>query len=354
MNLGPLIIKNQLFYKAKVIPIVLLWALFISLPIANWIFVDHIKDLANKPLQSLNTEFILQKEAPKKEAKNVVTQGLIEPFNLDHFPKSSLQKLQSVPAVRAYSSALTLWQLSPKGTQTIVALDPADPPVGLRKIESFLMPKSRFLKRTDARETLIERHYAKLFGYKKGKTVLVGGQPLTIVGVVDFKESSNLNSAQLFIPYQTALTLAHLQEDVVNQVYISLKSVENMSQTTQQISALFPGYALITKDSLYKNLTSFNRLIYDLGDYLVVGVGLLSLLLLYWVHRLYRLEFAPQTELLQTLGWSKRFRRQWLVWDTALIFLLGAGIAAAFIAAFYFGLLPLITQSPLLDQGLKL
>ncbi len=354
MSLVPLIIRNQLFYKAKILPVVLLWALFLTLPIASWMFVQHIKDLANTPLKALKTEFILQKEAAQKEAKNVVTQGLIEPFNLNHFPRRDLKKLQAIGEVKAYSSALVLWQLSPKGTQTIVALDPADPAVGLRRIESLLMPGSRFLQKSDANEAIIERHYAKLFGYKKGKTIQVGNTALKIVGVVDFKTSSNLNSAQLFIPYQTALRLAHLKEAVVNQVYVSLNTVENMQKTTQKISAAFPGYALITKDSLYKNLSSFNRLIYTLGDYLVLGVAALSLLLLYWVHRLYRLEFAAQIETLKTLGWSATHRRQWLVWDTMLILSLGVLLSVVFLALFWWGFLPLLGHAPLLDQGLRL
>lgn len=354
MSLASMVVRNQLFYRRKVLPVALLCGLMIFLPLATQLFVERIKSLADKPLQSLDTEFILQSESTGKSAEKIATKGLIQPFNLNPIMREQLQRLKSLEGVRDFSTALVLWQLDLKSNLVVVALNPEEPLTGLRKIETFLMPGSAFFSRSDAPEAILERHFAKLFGYKKGGTINLGGESVTIVGIVDFKEQSNLSSAQVFIPYGTGLRLAKAGEPVVNQVFISIASSGDAQSVSRQVGNLFPGYALITRDTLFKNLAGFNRMIYTGGNYLSFVVAILSVLLLFWILKLYALEFIEQKTVLRTIGWQKSLTRRWAFLDVGVILLIGSLLAGVMSVLFFWQILPLVETPLFLDHGLKL
>lgn len=354
MTLVSMVIRNQLFYRRKVLPVALLCGLMIFLPLATQLFVGRIKSLADKPLQSLDTEFILQSESTGKPAETIGAKGLIQPFNLNPIERAQLRRLNDFNGVQDFSTALALWQLDLKSNLLVVALDPEEPLIGLRKIETFLTPGSLFFSRSDAPEAILERHFAKLFGHKKGGAIKLGGAPLTIVGIVDFKEQSNLSAAQVFIPYETGLRLAKATEPVVNQVFISLASSGDALSVSQRLGNLFPGYALITKDALFKNLSNFNRMIYTSGAYLSFVVVVLSILMLFWILKLYAVEFADRKILLRAMGWPKTLTRRWDLLDMGVILLIGSLLAGVLSALFFWQILPLAQIPALLELGLKL
>jgi len=354
MALSTMVIRNQLYYRRKVLPVVLICGLIIFLPLATLMFVERIKALADKPLQSLDTEFILQHESTGKSAGQITTRGLIQPFNLNPIKSGQLQQLNGVNGIQNFSTALVLWQLDVKSNLVVVALQPQEPLTGLRKIETFLMPDSRFFSRSDAQEAILERHFAKLFGFKKDGIINLGGESVTIVGIVDFKEQSNLSSAQVFIPYDTGLRLSGASEPVVNQVYISLASSADAQSISRQLGNLFPDHALIARDALFKNLSGFNRMVYTGGNYLSLAVAFLSLLLLVWILKLYALEFSEQKTLLRTIGWTKNLISRWALLDLGMILLIGLFLAGILAVLFSWQILPLIETPAFLDHGLKL
>lgn len=354
MALVSMVVRNQLFYRRKVLPVALLCGLMIFLPLATQLFIERIKSLADKPLQSLDTEFILQSESTGKSAEKIATKGLIQPFNLNPIMREQLQRLRSLEGVRDFSTALVLWQLDLKSNLVVVALNPEEPLTGLRKVETFLMPGSAFFSRSDAREAILERHFAKLFGYRKGGTLNLGGESVTIVGIVDFKEQSNLSSAQVFIPYDTGLRLAKADEPVVNQVFISIASSSDAQILSRQVGNLFPGYALIARDTLFKNLSGFNRMIYSGGNYLSLVAAVLSVLLLFWILKLHALEFTEQQTVLRTIGWQKSLTRRWACLDVGVILLIGSLLAGVLSILFFWQILPLAEAPAFLDHGLKL
>lgn len=346
---------NLIFHRKKNLPIMLLCGLILSLPLIAYLLVCQITLLADRPLASLKTEVILQHDIGAKDPAQVRTRGLMEPFNLHHFTREGVKaRLSATEGIETYSSALVLWQFSPQNTLTVVGLDLSDPLVGLRRIENLLMKDSRFFSGNRVNEVILERHFATLFGYKPGGRFQVAGRDLKIVGLVDFTEQSNLSNAAVFIPYETALDLAQEQERVVNQVFINLASSMDIRRVSQDLSAAFPGFSLISRDSLYKNLSALNRLIYKGGNLLVLLVAPLALLLLYGLLKIHRLEFAEQARLLEVLGWSRTHLRHWLAWD--LGYLLAGGIVFAGIigGAVYFLLLPYLQIAPLLNQGFQL
>jgi hypothetical protein len=355
MNLPGLVLRNLLFYQKKTLPVMLLCGLILLLPAASSLLVHQITTLADQPLAALNTEIILQRDSGAKDAATVKTRGLIEPFNLHHFDKKvTVDSLKAINGIHLVSTALILWQFDPQNTLTVVGLDPADPPVGLRKIEGLLMPGGRFFSDSAVDEVILERHFAKLFGHKPGGSFQLAGHYLAIVGLVDFTEQSNLSNASVFLPYETALALAGIKEHVVNQVFITLASSTTVPGVSREVARAFPDFSLISRDSLYKNLSALNRLIYQ-GGHLLVGLVIpLALLLLFWVLKIHRLEFTRQIKILSTLGWPRADLRRWLALDLGYLLAGGLIIAAILSIILHFLLLPHLQIAPLLNQGFQL
>jgi ABC-type lipoprotein release transport system permease subunit len=66
------------------------------------------------------------------------------------------------------------------------------------------------------------------------------------------------------------------------------------------------------------------------------------------------LDFKYQTDILRTLGWPNKDIFTWLFFDTAIV--TGAGLVLAFVLAVLLsgGLLPMLQNAPILNQGFKL
>jgi cell division protein FtsX len=355
MDLIRMIISNQLFYSKKVLLTVLLTGLMFFVPAASVVLTSHIKQLAEKPLRSLQTELILQNDRAGSKSEEIRTTGIILPFNLPPFPAAAAgEKLKTIGEIQRYSSALVLWQFALNNTRTIIALNRDEPQVGLRRIESFIMPGGRFFSGNAAREVILERHFAKLYKHEVNKAFELAGENYTIVGIVDFQEQSNLSTASIFIPYEIGLRLSHQKEPVVNQIFLSLKTSSDSEAVSRKAELLFPGYSLITKDSLLKNLSSFNQFLYRFGNYFVMTITPVSLLLVLWILKIHRLDFRYQGELLKTMGWPKKDRLLWSFYDTSI--LAGAGLVLAFVLTVLLSwqVLPGLQSAPILDQGFKL
>lgn len=355
MNLLGFVLRNLVFHRKKTIPVVLLCGLILLLPAATFLLVNRITLLADRPLAALNTEMILQQDTGDKDSASVQTKGLVEPFNLHHFDKDATGRgLQAISGIGHFATALVLWQFDPRNTLTVVGLDPADHPVGYRNIEKLLMKGGRFFSSDRAEEVLLERHFATLFGYAPGGRFVLAGRELAIVGLVDFTEQSNLSNAAVFLPYETALALAGLKTRVVNQAFVTLASSGNVTGVSKELARVFPDFSLISRDSLYKNLSAFQRLIYRGGHLLVLLVLPLALLLLFWVLKMHRLEFSGQIAILTTLGWPRKDLRLWQALDLGCLLVGGLLLAACASMILSLLLLPQLRLEPLLNQGFQL
>jgi|GEM_PF-1791795 len=355
MELLRMVLYNQMFYLKKIILVVMLCGLMLFLPAASVMLINHAKGLAEKPLETLETELILQYDKVDRDSKDVRTQGIILPFNLNPMPLNTVsEKLMGINELKGFSTALVLWDFDLQNTKTLIAVRKEEPLTGMRRIESLLMKGGGFFSDNNAREVILERHFAKLFGYDKGKGFELKGEKFKIIGLVDFKEQSNLSSASIFLPYGTALRLAELKEPVVNQAFLSLKSSKDTAAAAREIEDIFPGASLITKDSLYKNLTGINKLLYQSGKYFILIIFPLSIILTLWILKMHRLDFKNQADVLKTIGWQKRDILLWGLYDTAVI-MSGAVIIAAVLAFILkWQILPNLASSPLLNTGVAL
>jgi len=350
-----IIFKTLIFYWQKTALAGALISFLLFIAFASWLFTNRIQKLADQPLNSLETEIILQQDKVNKNASEIKTSGVIEPFNLQSFSKKEVEnKLSHIREVNNFSTSLVLWQFDIQNNKTIVGLDVNEPRIGLRKIETWLMPNSKFFSDNNSKEIILERHFAKLFGYKLDESYSIVDKYYTIVGIVDFNEQSNLSNAQIFMPYGTALKLLGTKKAIINQVYISLANASLLPKVQKEIGGVNPEFSLVTKDRLLKNLSSFNKLIYQFGNYFAVGIGILSFLLIFWILKINRLEFRRETKILKTIGWPKQKIRRWVFIESGYIIIVSLFSSLLFLAIFYWGVIPKIIIGGLLNQNFKL
>jgi cell division protein FtsX len=356
MNMiGKIILKNLLFYWQKTAMATGLLALLFFVAFASFSFTLHIQRLADKPLSSMQTEIVLQKDHADQNPADIKTQGVILPFSLQTFDMDAVKNaLISLPEIKEYSTALILWQFDIQNNKTIVAVNVGDPKVGLRKIEDWLMTGGKFFSSDYAQETILERHFATLFGYKPGESYKIEDQDYKIVGIVDFQEESNLVNAQIFLPYETALKLVPHKTPFANQVYVSLKNASLLPSVQKKVAALLPDFSVITKDRLLKNVSAFNHLIYQFGNYFVLTIVALVALLSFFIFKMHRLEFRSQTDILRTIGWPKRDILRWKLVEMCAMVSIALIISLIMLTIFNFAILPNVRSDGWLNQGFKL
>jgi len=353
--IGPIIFKNVRFYWQKAVLTISLLALLLFISLASIAFTLHVQKLADQPLNSLQTEIVLQKDQSNQNPADIKTQGVIFPFNLQSFDKQRVERvLKSLPEMKRFSTALILWQFDLQNNKTIVGINVNDPNVGLRKIEDWLMKGGKFFSDNSALETILERHFATLFGYKLGGYYKINNQNYKIVGIVDFQEESNLVNAQIFLPYETALKLVNEKTSVINQVYVSLGNASLLPVVQKKISSLFPDFSVITKDRLLKNVSAFNRLIYQFGQYFVFIIVALVILLSAFIFKMHRLEFRNQTEILRIIGWPKRDILRWKLVEAGSMLVVALVISLVLLALFNVTILNNMRADGLLNQNFTL
>lgn len=350
-----IIVKNLIFYRKKVALEIGLLGLLLFVVFGSVVFIARIKKFAEQPLRSMQTEIILENDQASHNPSDIKTQGIIQPFKLRSFSKIPIeQALRGMTEIKEFSTVLILWQFDIKNNKTIAGINIYDPKVGLRKIEDWLVPKGQFFSSNAADEVILERHFATLFGYKLGGGYQINNQSFKIVGFVDFKEESNLVNSQIFMPYETAVKLAMLKTETVNQIYISLKSASSLSKVQNSISSQFSDFSIITKDSLLKNVSVFNRLLYQFGNYFILAISFLIAVLSIFIFKMHGLEFKNQMEILKIIGWPKREVRYWRYME--ICFMAGSAlvIAIIFLSVFNMTIISRIQAGSLLNQDFKL
>jgi len=345
---------NRLYYKGRTLTVGFLCGFLLFASVASAILMNNIAAQAEKPLKALNTELIIQKISDGKQADGYKTGGLIKPFNMESFPSGKADSaLGSLSFIKGYSTSLILWKLDTKGTLVIAGIKKNDPNVGLRNIESMLV-KGSFFSADDADEVILERHYAAFFGFKSDGIYEIQGALLKIVGIVDFVNQSNLNTAAVFLPYGTAERLSGTESGFVNQVYVSLASASDTEILTTKAQELLPDFQIITKDSLYKNLKGISGMMLSFGKAVTAVLFGAGLLLIFFMLKIHSYDFRRNSETLNMLGWRAGQTRGWVALDCAYILLIGVIFCLLLTIVFVFAGLPAVHIAPPALQELVL
>jgi predicted lysophospholipase L1 biosynthesis ABC-type transport system permease subunit len=156
------------------------------------------------------------------------------------------------------------------------------------------------------------------------------------------------------LPYETALALAASKTAVANQIYVALNNASLLPTIQKKMAALLPDFSIITKDRLLKNVSAFNRLIYQFSRYFIAAIAALMAVLSIFIFKMHRLEFKDQVEIFRTIGWPKQDILRWKLIELGSMFVVALAVSLILLALFDFTILPNVRADGLLNQNFKL
>lgn len=192
---------------------------------------------------------------------------------------------------------------------TVLGIDPADTTVG--PLSAVEVTDGRALAAADAGENVavIDATYATTAEIAVGDTIDVGGTDVEIVGVISSTSSTADTAANVFLPLDTAQTIAGV-DDVVSTIYVQATSADAITAVQSEIEAALPEATVSSQSDLAStvsgSLSSATSLITNLGTWLsvivlAVALALAVLFTTSGVSRRTR-EFGT----LKAIGWSNR------------------------------------------------
>ncbi|MBU2551317.1 MAG: ABC transporter permease [Proteobacteria bacterium] len=214
---------------------------------------------AAQPFKNLGADLIVQR-AQKRDARQagpVSMQGIRLPFSNQLLSAQDFRKLQSMPGVDASASALLLWEFGDRGFRNILGVNLDQPHLGPVKVDEWLV-QGRFARH--AGEAVLEKHFAKFHHLQPGSEITIGRRPFAVVGLVEIKAGAQINSANIYLPLDTAQDLIQGGPSAVNIVYLRLKKPSLAEQSRQQIAAALPGADVTSADSIQQLMGGVSRI----------------------------------------------------------------------------------------------
>ncbi|MEJ1155950.1 ABC transporter permease [Microbacterium marmarense] len=192
-------------------------------------------------------------------------------------------------------------------TFTVLGIDPAATTSG--PLSAMEVAEGRALDAADSEQlvALVDATYAATAEIALGDTIDVGGNAVEVVGIVASTTNEADTAANVYLPLDTAQTLAGL-EDVVSTVYVQAANAGDIDAVQAAIADELPDATVSSQSDLAAtvsgSLSSASTLITNLGTWLsiiVLGVAL-ALAVLFTISGVSRRtrEFGT----LKAIGWS--------------------------------------------------
>ena len=228
-------------------------ALFIALTAAGTGF----QEAARRPLEGVGANILLSHLASgtESEAATQTTRGARLPFGVSTLNLSDIEKVRQFKGVDAAGGALLLWDFGTANYQTVLGVDVNQPAIGPAKAREWVV-EGRFLQPSDMRMAVVDKHYAAFFGLKPGDEVKIAGEQFKIVGIVEAQVGSQAAAANFYIPLADAQMLAHLNPDVINQIYVRVAQATMVDNVVQQSRATLGEISATTEQSIVQVMGS--------------------------------------------------------------------------------------------------
>ena len=315
-------------------------ALFIALTAAGTGF----QEAARRPLEGVGADILLSRltSGTESEAATQTTRGARLPFGVSTLNLSDIEKVRQFKGVDAAGGALLLWDFGTTNYQTVLGVDVNQLAIGPAKAREWVVA-GRFLQPSDMHMAVVDKHYAAFFGLKPGDEVKIAGEPFKIVGIVEAQVGSQAAAANFYIPLADAQMLAHLNPDVINQIYVrvaqatmvdgvvqqSRAALGEVSATTEQsIVQVMGGIALVSQR--FAGVASFVAL---LGGLVLTGLALSASVA----------ERKREIGVMKAVGWTAAEVRRYFVLEGLTISTAGAlvGVLLGLLTIMALGLIPI-------------
>jgi putative ABC transport system permease protein len=300
------------------------------------------------PFKNLGADLVVQK--PEKRAVNgaqtpASMRGIRLPFSNQLLTPEEVRKLASINGVGSVASSLLLWEFDRGGFQTIMGVDLSQPSLGPVKVKEWLK-EGRFPEKDG--EVVLEKHYAKFHRTALGGTMMIEGQPFTVVGLLEIKEGSQIASANVYLPLADAQKLLSDEAKGVNIVYLRLNNPSLLSRVKTQIAKEVAGVSVTSSDSFLELMGGVSK-ISDQFSLLVSIIALGGAIFLIIKTMLGNLVArSSEIGILKAIGWTEKDVQKQLLGEALLQSLIGGlvGIIAGYAISYVLGFLSIPVSTP--------
>lgn len=322
----------------------------IAIGIALFVSINAVSTAYQKavsaPFKNLGVDLVVQK--PEKRAVDAVQtpalmRGVRLPFSNQLLSPAELQKLSSLDGVVSTASSLLLWEFDRGGFRTIMGVDLSQPSLGPVKVKEWLK-EGRFPEREG--EAVLEKHYAKFHYTSLGGTMVVGGRPFTVVGLMEVREGSQIASSNIYLSLADAQTLSGANG--INIVYLRLQNPSVLANVKSQIGRLLPGVSVTSSDSFLELMGGVSK-ISDQFSWLASLVALGGAIFLIIKTMLGNLvERSSEIGILKAVGWTERNVQKQLMAEVLLQSFAGGvvGLIAGYTISYCLGFLSIPVSTP--------
>ena len=200
----------------------------------------------------------------------------------------------------------------------------------------------RFFTPTDTDVIVVDRHYAAFFGLAVGGTVEVGKRPFTIIGIIEVPGGKQAAAANFYLPLADAQSLAGLDGDQINQIYVRVDEASDVETAVSDSEALLGNISAMTEQSIVQVMGGVAQVsdrfaMVAAGAALFGGLILTAITLSAGIHLR-----AGEIGVMKAVGWQARDVVRLFTTEGILLSLLGAalGILLGWAAILILGRIP--------------
>jgi len=300
-------------------------ALAVTLVITLDVLGRGFADLATVPFRNLGADLIVQRSATQAAVPKDM--GIILPYSAEPISSDEFRRLAAEPGVTQAAGYVLLWNLG-KGrfiSMSGIPLAPDAPALGPGAVRNWLTQGR--LPRPNAREVLVERHYAAFYRLAPGATVDIGGETFAVVGVVDIKQGSQIVASNFYMDIDEARRLADLPPDLVNQVFLKLADMAETETVKDRIASWLPHASATSPGTLLQLFGGISQTIGRFRSVAVIAGALAALALAATLVFGNLVERRRELALLRVIGWEQRQVRREIAAEMALQGLIGGLLA---------------------------
>jgi putative ABC transport system permease protein len=278
---------------------------------------------ANEPFRRIGVNLIIHKNPDSSSFRRKTNmEGVQLPFSNVAFEKEEFVKLKGIHEIETISKSLLIWDMSKGKFKTIMGIDAKGPSIGANQIKNWIV-KGRFPEKDS--EIALEKHFAKFHGLKEGDSLIIGSNPLKIVGQVEIKEGSQLAAANSYVLIQTAQRLVNLP-DAVNIVYVTLNDMGKLEKVKKDISRIIPQVKISSSNSFLESASSMAIIADKFSSIISLIAAIAASLLIIKVMFTSFAERVRDIGILKAVGWSNGEIKKELILEAMVQNFLGSVI----------------------------
>jgi putative ABC transport system permease protein len=320
-------------------------ALFVSINAVSTAYQRAV----SLPFKNLGADLVIQRPERRTMGSAQAPEsmrGIRLPFSNQLLPSEDLRKLASIEGVGAMASSLLLWEFDQGGFRTIMGVDLSQASLGPVKVKEWLK-EGRFPQQ--AGEVVLEKHYAKFHHTKLGDKMRIGGRDVTVLGLLEIREGSQIASANIYLPLVDAQEMLGKEfRGGVNVVYLRLKNPSLLSQVKTEIARQLGGVSVTSSDSFLELMGGVSKISdqFSLLTSMIALGGAIFLIIKTMLANL--VARSSEIGILKAIGWRERDVQKQLMGEALLQSLAGGvlGLILGYGASYLLGFVSIPVSTP--------